>query len=525
MTSTALPARPAPAVAAGSPAPTVDAVEGIERRLGQGPGGWAVWERHVAGAAGCSRPVRLTGTATTVHARTGEVLDTYRAADAPDGLVYKPCGTRRASVCPSCARTYQGDAYHLLRAGLTGSTSAGVPDTVAAHPIVFLTLTAPGFGTVHGRRARSGKNGGKELPCRARRDRALCPHGRPTWCTRRHAHGDPVLGRPLCLDCYDHDAHVVWNHHAGELWRRTTIAMRRAVEALGKTHGVRLRLSFGKVAEYQTRGVVHFHALLRLDALLEDAAGQAQIVPPPACIAVADLVSLVRTVGVGVELATAEHPDSPGGAGWLLRWGRQLDVRVIRDAATAGRLSDGTPVDDLDVASYLAKYATKATEAVGLLAHRLTPATVGRYADPTTHVGRLIGSAWRLGRPDALAPADEDGRAPYDRLRKWTHMLGFGGHFLTKSRAYSTTFTERRGKRARWRRQARLRQLREQRPDLAGVLDDLADDHDDQAVLVVGDWAFAGNGWLCDGDRALANAAAAHAREYRDLIREELRCA
>jgi hypothetical protein len=104
-------------------------------------------------------------------------------------------------------------------------------------------------------------------------------------------------------------------------------------------------------------------------------------------------------------------------------------------------------------------------------------------------------------------------------------MLGFGGHFLTKSRAYSTTFTERRGKRARWRRQARLRQLHEQRPDLAAVLDDLADDHDDQAVLVVGDWSFAGNGWLCDGDRALANAAAAHAREYRDLVREELRCA
>jgi hypothetical protein len=289
-------------------------VEGIERRLGQGPGGWAVWERHVAGAAGCSRPVRLTGTAATVHARTGEVLDTYRAADAPDGLVYKPCGTRRASVCPSCARTYQGDAYHLLRAGLTGSTSAGVPETVAAHPIVFLTLTAPGFGAVHGRRTRRGK----DLPCRARRDRALCAHGRPTWCTRRHAHADPALGRPLCLDCYDHDAHVVWNHHAGELWRRTTIALRRAVEALGKTHGVRLRLSFGKVAEYQARGVVHFHALLRLDALLEQADGQApDVVPPPACIATDDLAALVRTVGAASSWPpprTRTPPVAPGGS-------------------------------------------------------------------------------------------------------------------------------------------------------------------------------------------------------------------
>ncbi len=190
--------------------------------------------------------------------------------------------------------------------------------------------------------------------------------------------------------------------------------------------------------------------LIRLDALLEDPAdpaGPLELVPPPACIATEDLAALVRTTAAGVELATAAHPDAPlasEGAGWLLRWGRQVDVRVTRDAATAGRLSDGTPVQDLDVASYLAKYATKATEAVGLLAHRLTPATVGRYADPSTHVGRLIAAAWRLGRPEALAPLDDNGRAPYDRLRKWTHMLGFGGHFLTKSRAYSTTFAERR---------------------------------------------------------------------------------
>lgn len=135
--------------------------------------------------------------------------------------------------------------------------------------------------------------------------------------------------------------------------------------------------------------------LIRLDALLEKrrrpggpAAGRAA----PACIATDDLAGL-RSTAAGVELVTAPHPDSPGGDGWLLRWGQQLDVRVIRDAATAGRLSDGTPVQDLDVASYLAKYATKASQAVGLLAHRLTPASVGRYADPSTHVGRLIAAA------------------------------------------------------------------------------------------------------------------------------------
>lgn len=73
-------------------------------------------------------------------------------------------------------------------------------------------------------------------------------------------------------------------------------------------------------------------------------------------------------------------------------------------------------MEDLNVASYLAKYATKGTEAVGLLARRLTPITVGHYADDT-HAGRLIAAAWQLGRPGALEPPDGDGRRPYDRLR------------------------------------------------------------------------------------------------------------
>jgi hypothetical protein len=209
-----------------------------------------------------------------------------------------------------------------------------------------------------------------------------------------------------------------------------------------------------------------------------------------------------------------------------MTWGAQVDVRPVRDTLTTAQLADGRDVDDLDVAAYLAKYATKATEAVGLLAHRFTAATVDAYADPTTHAGRLIAAAWRLGRPSVLELPGQDGEVPpYGRLRKWAHMLGFGGHFLTKSRAYSTTFTERRGKRARWRRRHHLQRLREQRPDLADVLDDLADDQDDETVLVIGEWAYAGNGWLSEGDRVLANASAARAREYADLVREETRCA
>ena len=107
---------------------------------------------------------------------------------------------RRAAVCPSCSAEYKGDAWHLVVCGLVGGK--GIPAGVAERPATFATLTAPSFGPVHGVRQKG--------PCRARRDRPVCPHGRPLWCRVRHAESDPRLGTPLCADCYAYKAHVVW---------------------------------------------------------------------------------------------------------------------------------------------------------------------------------------------------------------------------------------------------------------------------------------------------------------------------
>ena len=46
---------------------------------------------------------------------------------------------------------------------------------------------------------------------------------------------------------------------------------------------------------------------------------------------------------------------------------------------------------------------------------------------------------WRLGGLPEYAPL---------RLRDWTHTLGYRGHILTKSRAYSTTYAALRAERA-----------------------------------------------------------------------------
>ena len=87
-------------------------------------------------------------------------------------------------------------------------------------------------------------------------------------------------------------------------------------------------------------------------------------------------------------------------------------------------------VTDLMAASYLAKYSTKGTEITGHTSTRLNADTIDPYADPDgSHTERMIDACWTLGR-------DPD----YRSLRRWAHMLGFGGHFLTKARRYSTTF-------------------------------------------------------------------------------------
>src|SRR4051794_41391829 len=84
-----------------------------------------------------------------------------------------------------------------------------------------------------------------------------------------HADDEPALGQPLCPDCYDYTSHVVWQWWAPALWRRFTITLRRLVaKALGVPAtrvGELATVQYAKVAEFQRRGLVHFHALIRVD--------------------------------------------------------------------------------------------------------------------------------------------------------------------------------------------------------------------------------------------------------------------
>src|SRR4029450_2303645 len=157
-----------------------------------------------------------------------------------------------------------------------------------------------------------------------------------------------------------HQAQVLWNALARELWRRTTEYVKRALAQLTgiSRRGLDrvVRVSFCKVAEYQARGAVHFHAVIRLDAapLEDDAATPA---PPPPWFTAELLAEAVRLAAARVAVPVPELVEDQA-VTLVVRWGGQPDIRPI--AATGpGDLSAEA------VAGYIAKYATKSTEQLG----------------------------------------------------------------------------------------------------------------------------------------------------------------
>ncbi|MEW2588405.1 replication initiator [Streptomyces virginiae] len=441
---------------------------------------------------GCTEPVRLTGHTTTLDTTTGQVLRSYTTSDEPTGSLLTTCGNRRSSRCPARSRVYAADTYHLIRAGLTGGKT--VPDTVRTHPRVFATLTAPSFGPVHNRPTNT--DGGTR-PCR---------------CRKLHEPTDALLGTPLNPKTYDYAGAVLFNAHASALWARFAIYLRREIAArLGLTQKAAravLRVSFAKVAEYQKRGLVHFHAVIRLDG--PDGSTQ----PPPPSATVTLLTDAIRAAATRVRVTVVS--DAIGER--ELTWGEQLDVREVAAFGTDTELTDQA------VAAYVAKYATKSADASGTLDRALfcrpcqgRGATLLPHGTPlpctacggsgqarplprlavARHVRQMIRTCWELGKLPEFADL---------KLWKWAHMLGFRGHFSTKSRCHSLTLGALRDARRAWRtEQARAH---------AGL-----PDLDLTTTLVVGHWAYHGSGY--SPGAGLLAAAVWHRRELeRQFVAE-----
>ncbi|RZT82518.1 hypothetical protein EV382_5827 [Micromonospora violae] len=445
------------------PTPVYDAEAALTRWM-RSPA-YKQWRTGVESVKGCLQPVRLVGKFEVRHMGSGDLIASRQ------GRVWSSCGTRRAAVCPSCADRYAADAWHLIHAGMSGGK--GVPTTVARSTRLFVTLTAPSFGPVHNR-----------------------PGKRPCSCGRWHPEGHPLLGSPLNPTTYDYTGAVLWQAHSGQLWHRFTIALRRAVAAAGgltvRASGAHLRISYAKVAEYQRRGLVHFHAVIRADGPSGPDSS------PPTWLTPDVLADAVRSAASSVELDTIR----PDATALLLGWGAQVDVKDI--TATDIDINDGDDdgdqaVADTRLAGYIAKYATKGTGATETGDRRIRSQMHIDRLQVSAHHRTMIQTAWDLGGLDQYADL---------KLRHWAHMLGFRGHFLTKSRIYSTTFKNLRAER-------RTHQIHTALTD-AGL-------PEDTDVLVVNNWQILGIGYDTPEQLELATAIGDRIRAARQQARKEPR--
>ncbi len=116
----------------------------------------------------------------------------------------------------------------------------------------------------------------------------------------------------------------------------------------------------------------------------------------------------------------------------------------------------------------------------------------------TDHARRMIRTCWDLGgRPEFRAL----------RLRPWAHMLGFRGHFSSKSRTYSLNLTDLRNARAAH-RAAEARE-RHGLPALG-----------DATTLVLGHWRFAGIGHT-PGEAIMAEHIRQRVQTARQIAAEQ----
>jgi len=133
---------------------------------------------------------------------------------------------------------------------------------------------------------------------------------------------------------------------------------------------------------------------------------------------------LERAVRAVRESAVVPCPElaALGRSDTSIRWGDAIDVRAIAGGGP-GELTHEA------VASYASKYLVNGSEALGLPQRRIDDDEDIDALDAPDHVRKLVWAYCVLDRREGLAGL---------KLRDRAHGLGFEGHFLTKSRRYST---------------------------------------------------------------------------------------
>ena len=291
----------------------------------------------------------------------------------------------------------------------------------------------------------------------------------------------PAVGQPLCPDCYDYPSHVVWQWWAPDLWRRFTITLRRLV---AKTLGVP-EPACGEVATRPVRQgrrvpTPRRHPLPRPGPPRRPPHTATASLPPrrvstPDCWPTW-LVQAAASVRLTVPGVDERRPAR------ILAFGQQVDARPVRHQPPHRR-----PDRALEPGA--------GRRLPGQVRHQVRRRHRRRRQRPRPADPRP--PCRDLDRPELTAPRSAE---RYVLIGKWVHMLGFRGHFASKSRRYSITL----GALRRARRRASLiaeARAKGETLDLAALEADLLADDDDETTLVIGHWHYVGTGWNTDGEQ------------------------
>lgn len=244
-------------------------------------------EIRAAKTGGCSSPVEVT---------------------RGDMQMYLPCRSRIASKCPACARRARQREYQRVLGGVRAMHRNDV--------LFWITLTPPGarlFGCPVHRRTHD-EHG---------RRTAACP------CGRRHDHSDGRVGVPLNPDRFEYARAAAWNEQIAALWAQSVHDMRRWLRIPRSRY---TELAYLRVVEYQQRGLLHVHALVRV----RRQPGRR-----------------ITEEGLKKQLARTRLETVVEGQVVTLRWGEQSHVEKL-----TGEIDEVT----MKRASYVAKYATKSPD-------------------------------------------------------------------------------------------------------------------------------------------------------------------
>jgi hypothetical protein len=261
------------------------------------------------------------------------------------------CNSRDPRKCFYCSELNRLEMKILIGSGCNESAKFGVTsEMLAGFNIFWDTLTAPSFGRCH------------LVPATAKSPLRTC------GCGDVHSATSPLKGVPI--DRYDRRAAVEWNSKSSGLIEITFRKLKRRFP----------ELEFAIVREYQARGSIHIHFLLRLP----------KTIPVEDAVAEINKLRLVKSNGI--------------------TWGRQSSgAEVLGEQGSA------------DAVRYMSKVVGYSAKAQGLY-DRVSPERMRHYDLMSKHAKTLPHTS-KCDPSNCLSTAHRN--------------LGFKGHIFTMSDGWS----------------------------------------------------------------------------------------